>query len=262
MKLSCVTASYVADPLGYPGAIDWGLASEMMKAAPMIETIAGMLDRLAPAKLDGLELYYPHIWPGNVTPVLASEIRRGLAARGMVCCACAGGVVDPASDAYGAEELFQTAQLLHAPMIAGHAHFPDIGPLTELCQRYGVHVAYENGGEPDAAAIIDAIHGGNEWVGANIDTGNMAAQGGDPVRAIRQLGERILHVHLKDVAAVGGHDCVAIGAGIVDVPGVMQALRELAYDGWLSIEIETGDHDPTEEIIASAAYLRELLAEL
>ena len=45
MKLSCVTASYVADLLGYPGAIDWTLASERMQQAPMVATIEGMRSR-------------------------------------------------------------------------------------------------------------------------------------------------------------------------------------------------------------------------
>ena len=259
MKLSFVTASYVADMLDYPGAIDWALASERMQQAPLFETVGGMLERLAPAHLEGIEIFYPHVWPSNITPALASAIRRRLVVSGMVCCACAGGIADPTTDADGAEELFQTAHMLHAPLIAGHAHIEGLDPLTALCQRYGIRVGYENGSERDAGEILDAIQGGNEWIGANIDTGNMAAQGGDPVQAIYELGTRILHVHLKDVAEVGSHSCVAIGAGIIDLVGVLDALQAVGYDGWLSIEIETADHDPSEEIIASAATVRQLL---
>jgi len=51
MKISCVTASYVADLLGYPGAIDWGKAMELIIQAPLVETIEQMLKRLAPARL-------------------------------------------------------------------------------------------------------------------------------------------------------------------------------------------------------------------
>ena len=43
------------------------------------------------------------------------------------------------------------------------------------------------------------------------------------------------------------------------VPGVFDALRSCGYDGWVSIEIETGDHDPSAEIIASAETVREVL---
>jgi sugar phosphate isomerase/epimerase len=68
-----------------------------------------------------------------------------------------------------------------------------------------------------------------------------------------------MHVHFKDVPAVGSHDCVALCTGIVDVAGVIHELRAAGYDGWLSIEIETGDRDPTDEILSSAETLRRLL---
>ncbi len=258
MKLSCVTASYVGDMLGYPGVIDWGLASETITRAPMLETIEGILDRLSPAKLDGIEFWYPHVWPETITPVLASEIRRRLDARGMVCCACAGSVSDPGEDPYACEALFQTARLLEAPLIAAHLKAYTVPGLGELGARYGIRVVYENGSDVDAAQMLAAIRGGNEWVGVNIDTGNMAAQGGDPVQAVRELGDKIVHVHFKDVPAVGSHDCVAIGQGIVDAPGVIGELQACGYDGWLSIEVETGDHDPTEDILSSAETIRRL----
>jgi sugar phosphate isomerase/epimerase len=258
MKISCVTASYVADLLGYPGEIDWGLAMETIVRAPMLETIDGILDRLSPAKLDGIEFWYPHVWPANITPALASEVRKRLAARGMVCCACAGSVGNPEEDSYGCEERFQTARLLEAPLIAGHLDARAVPQLGELGARYQICVAYENGSDKDAAQMLSAIEGGNEWIGANIDTGNMAARGGDPVRAIRELGEKIVHVHFKDVPAVGSHDCVAIGKGIVDEEGVIRALQACGYDGWLSIEVETDDHDPTDGILASAETIRRL----
>jgi len=259
MKISCVTASYVADLLGYPGSIDWGKASDLIANAPLLETIDGLLQRLAPAKLDGIEFWFPHIFPGRLTPVLAGEIQQKLSAQGMVCCACAGGVPDPASDPYGARAIFQTTRLMEAPMIAGHFDTRSIKALGQLCAYYGVRAAFENGDEKDVSEIEAAIAEGNEWIGANLDTGNLAVEGGDPVAAVRRLGRRIIHVHLKDVSAVGSHDCVALGAGIVDLEGVIGELKACGYDGWLSIEIETADHDPTEEIIASAEKLRRLL---
>jgi sugar phosphate isomerase/epimerase len=258
MKLSCVTASYVADLLGYPGEIDWTLAAERVAQAPLLETIDVLLDRLAPARLDGLELWYPHVWPATLTPVLASEVRRRLAARGLVCCACAGGMGNPDEDLYGCEELFQVAALLRAPLISAHVEAGAVPHLGALCERYRVRLAFENGPERDGSQIANAVAGGGPWVGVAIDTGNLAARGGDPVRAIRELGDAIVHVHMKDVPAAGADDCVALGTGIVDVAGVIEALQSCGYDGWLSIEVETGDRDPTDEIVASAETIRRL----
>ena len=251
VKLSCVTASYVAE-------IDWGLATEAIVRQPVLEVIDGILDRLSPARLDGIEFWYPHVWPANITPAVASEIHKRLAARDMKCCACAGSIPEPQKYPYVCKELFQTACLLEAPLIAGHMDAHTIPQLSELCAFYGVRVAYENGSEKDAAQILSVVQGGNEWIGVNMDTGNMAAQGGDPVQAIRELGERIMHVHFKDVPDVGSHECVALGEGIVDLPGVIRELQALGYKGWLSIEIETADHDPTDEILASAEKIRRL----
>ncbi|MHB0878829.1 MAG: sugar phosphate isomerase/epimerase family protein [Anaerolineae bacterium] len=259
MKLSCVTASYVADPLGYPGDIDWGLAARTLAEGPMLEQIDGMLRRLAPAKLDGLELWHPHAHPSKLTPTLAAAIRARMAEDSMVCPAYAGGVSDPAADPLGNEAAFLATQLLSAGLIAAHLPAAAIPGLVPYCTRHIIRVGFENGHEKDANEIMAAIgQGDSRWIGANLDTGNLAAQGGDPVRATRALGDRIIHVHFKDVPAVGSHDCVAIGAGIVDVAGVIRELKAVGYDGWLSIEVETGDRDPTNEIIASAETLRRL----
>lgn len=260
MKISCVTASYVADLLGYPGAIDWGKAMETIIQAPLLDTIAQMLRRLEPAHLEGIEFWFPHIDPAKITPAAAGEIRKLLNDYGMVCAACAGGVSDPEDDPYGAAATFHTTRLMEAALIAGHFEPKAIPSLGALGKKYGVLSAFENGGEKDVDEILGAMRGGNEWIGANLDTGNLAAQGGDPVKAARVLGKQIKHVHFKDVPAVGSHDCVAIGSGIVDVKGVVRELKACGYDGWLSIEIETADHDPTEEILLSAERIRETLA--
>jgi sugar phosphate isomerase/epimerase len=259
MKLACVTASYVADLLGYPGEIDWDRAEATIVKAPLLETVDGMLKRLAPARLDGIEFWFPHVWPEKLTPALAGQIRQRLAAGGMVCPACAGGVGDPNNAPDKAAAFFHTARLMEAPLIAGHFASQSVPALGKLCARYGVYAAFENGNEKDVSEIQAAIQGGSPWIGANLDTGNLAAHGGDPVRAARVLGTQIKHVHFKDIPAVGSHDCVALGTGIVDVAGVIRELRATGYDGWLSIEIETGDRDPTDEILSSAETLRRLL---
>ncbi len=259
MKLSCVTASYVGEGLGYPGPIDWNLASTVIERQPILETVASLLRRLAPAKLDGIELWMPHASPNNLTPVLAGRLRRLMALHGTTCCAYAGSLPDPALDSDGAESAFQAAMLLRAPVIAAHLSPAAVPRLTSLCAQYGIRLAFENGAEP--LQELRAVVAGSDpaWVGINLDTGNLAAQGDDPVQALRELGSRVIHMHFKDVPAVGSHDCVALGRGIVDVKGITQELKALNYGGWLSVELETGDRDPTDEIVTSIELLRSLL---
>jgi inosose dehydratase len=89
-------------------------------------------------------------------------------------------------------------------------------------------------------------------VGLCLDTGHLLLGRGDPVRAVRDWGERINHVHLKDARLPVLEAIVAEGASVeaiwrrkafcplgegdVDVDAVLAALREVGYAGWLVVE--------------------------
>jgi len=71
--------------------------------------------------------------------------------------------------------------------------------------------------------------------------------GGDPVAAIRKYGSQLLFLHLKDVETrtpAGGetpprpYRFVELGRGRVDLPGVVRALGEIAFRGWVVIELD------------------------
>lgn len=96
-------------------------------------------------------------------------------------------------------------------------------------------------------------------VGLLLDTGHLTYAGGDPVRLAGRHGGRINHVHCKDIrrpvleralaadwsfldAVVAGVFTVP-GDGCVDFPGVLSALRDAGYGGWLVVE---ADQDPAK----------------
>ncbi len=84
--------------------------------------------------------------------------------------------------------------------------------------------------------FIDRI--GSPWVGAYFDVGNVVRDG-YPEQWIRILGNRIVKVHFKDYKrSVGTLDgFVDLLAGDVDFSAVMQALRQIGYDGWVTAEV-------------------------
>lgn len=106
-----------------------------------------------------------------------------------------------------------------------------------------------------------------------LDVGHYTVGGGDPVAALRRYGERVTHVHLKDVdrevlaglrdGTVGGFSAgirlrlfTELGAGVLDLDAILGVLAERSYGGWLMIEQDSGWPPPAE----SAAIGRRVLA--
>ena len=110
------------------------------------------------------------------------------------------------------------------------------------------------------------------------DSGHSAFGGGEPVALLREYGELVGHVHLKDVdrarlaavhASGGGLEqawsagvFVRLGEGDADVAGCLAELERLGYSGWLVVEqdrmLRPGELDAAvDDQRANRAYLRE-----
>ena len=124
----------------------------------------------------------------------------------------------------------------------------DPGAVASVLRERGVRLGIENHPERVPDELRARIDAGEGAFGATVDTGWWATQGYDPARAIEELGERVLHVHLKDVLAVGEpHETCRWGEGIVDIAACVRALQRIGYAGTYTIEHEPEDHDPSEK---------------
>lgn len=97
------------------------------------------------------------------------------------------------------------------------------------------------------------------------DTGHLLLCGSDPVQTILDLGERCKAIHLKDLnLACKGIDRKQkdmwweLGTGALDVAGVMQALEEINYNGWIMVEYHPGERDYKQ----SAQRMRQVLKDI
>ena len=117
------------------------------------------------------------------------------------------------------------------------------GLLTALHPHWGMAVL-----EP--AQIERVLE--STTVGLCLDTGHVYLGGGDPVKIAQQAGDRVFHVHLKDVdgqlasqvmsgrtpfrrATLDGM-FVQIGTGAVDIASVVRHLEGAGYRGWYALE--------------------------
>ena len=154
--------------------------------------------------------------------------------------------------------------------------------LTECgiyAKEKGVTLAIETGPEKAKTllAFLEDTQGG---VGVNLDPANFTmVTGQDAVEAVYLLKEYIVHTHAKDgvmldknqdptevyhAFAVGGVDALnacegfkekPLGEGEVDWDNYLKALKEIGYDGFLTIERECGDN-PTADIEKAVGFLK------
>jgi len=84
--------------------------------------------------------------------------------------------------------------------------------------------------------VMDTAHARDVWLCP--DTGEMLASGVDPLPIIRQYGERIAHVHIKDYNGGSHHDgFVPVGKGKVKVAAIMDALEALPGEFMVMAEL-------------------------
>ncbi|PYR41762.1 MAG: xylose isomerase [Acidobacteria bacterium] len=127
--------------------------------------------------------------------------------------------------------------------------------LTQIGKRtadLGIALGYHNhmgtiGERPEEVAqILDAAD--PRYVKFELDIAHYAQGGGDPVKAIRSYGDRLLFLHVKDVedrpggsgawGGAGGYRFVELGRGKVDVKGCFAALHEVKFRGWAVVELD------------------------
>jgi len=90
------------------------------------------------------------------------------------------------------------------------------------------------------------------------DTAHLAAGGVDTATAIRKYGNRVRHVHLKDFTA-DPFAFLPLGKGSIDFVEIFAALKEVAYDGWLVVELDSYEGDPKEAAEISMKFIKENL---
>ena len=133
----------------------------------------------------------------------------------------------------------------------------------------------------ETAADVERMLGATD-VGWCLDTGHLLIGGCDPVAFAREHGDRVVHVHLKDVDAsvaaryrAGELTLVAatqaglfrpLGQGDAGIPAVLAALDGHGYERWLVLEQDaalTGEEPPAGsgpvlDVQASIEFLKHM----
>lgn len=150
--------------------------------------------------------------------------------------------------------------------------------LAEYADSLNAHFAIETGPEESATLkqFLDGLH--STGVAVNLDPANLImVTGDDPVQAVHNLKDYIVHTHAKDgvrnyyrapeevyglveseMLASPSFTEVPLGKGGVDFRNYLKALDEIGYRGFLTIEREVGD-DPEGDIRLAVDFLNGLI---
>jgi sugar phosphate isomerase/epimerase len=101
-------------------------------------------------------------------------------------------------------------------------------------------------------------------IGVNFDTGNSYLSGQDPVKWLKAVSSKLVHLHAKDISVqqsaaergkvTGTPVGCACGEGVVDWPAVVEVCRKLPRDIVFSVECGT-----IEQAKSSIEYLKKVI---
>ncbi len=148
------------------------------------------------------------------------------------------------------------------------------GALAEYADSLHAHFAVETGPETSAVLkqFLDSLH--STGVAVNLDPANLVmVTGDDPVQAVYNLKDYIVHTHAKDghrnfyrnpeevygLLDVENPESASfielpLGEGDVDFDQYLKALHDIEYHGFLTIEREVGD-TPARDIKTAVDFL-------
>jgi inosose dehydratase len=164
------------------------------------------------------------------------------------------------------DQAFEYAKMAGVKMIVGAPDYVLLPYVEKKIKSYDFKLAIHNHGPdnplyPNATDIWNHIKDLDAHIGICIDIGHTTRDGQDPSVDILKYKERIYDMHVKDVdKATKEGKTVEMGRGIIDIPKLVNTLREVNYSGSCSLEFEKDMTDPLPGIAESIGYLKGVMA--
>lgn len=245
-----------------PEALRLGVASYSLRNLTLDEAIA----TVKTLRISNIALFKNHCnWEGasidECRAVGAKLKAAGLTLSGS-------GVVNLPNDEAKCRKAFENVK---AAGMASMVCKPDLDalPLVEkLVKEFDQKLAIHNHGPEDKVyptpeVAWNAIKSLDARIGLCIDVGHTARFGDDAITAIKKYATRLHDVHMKDSIAVPGamKDVpIEVGAGRLDIRGMLRALLDIKYQGVVAFEYEKVAGNPVTGLAESVGYVRGMLA--
>ena len=268
MEPSFITANLVAKEVGYSlKPFSWGPADQATRDAFHGPNFGQKFDELcglvAGLGFKAIDIWVSHLDPVRLSAGMVDEAIAILKRHDLKVVAYTAGLGKPNMTVAEGEQVYKVAKAIGTPCLDVGLHPSNAQLAFDLGKEYGIKYAIENHPERTPQEVLARIGPYGEWIGIAQDTGFWGMFGYDAVKATHELKDHLFHMHLKQMKQYGEHwGCCAYKDGIVNVNGVVQALHEVGYKGAVSIEIETEDRSPIDDVASSLKDLKSWIAYL
>ena len=187
------------------------------------------------------------------------------------------GVQDFSKNHDANKKIFEYGKALGIKTISANPEPDSFDSLDKLCDEYKIAIAIHPHGPTgggklhrwySAEVIMAAVKDHNELIGTCLDTGHLIRcnvppfnKKLDPPEQIRIMGARNFGIHLKDHDNKADTD-VVFGKGVLDVPAVLKALKDVKFKGHISLEYEAHPEDPSPDMKACVEVFKEAVKTL
>jgi len=176
-----------------------------------------------------------------------------------------GGVISMRNEGQ-VNQAFDYAKAAGMKVIIAAPSYEMLPMVDKKVKQYDIKVAIHNHGPGDdifpiPSVVLEHIQNLDKRIGMCHDIGHTKRYGSDPIAETKLCGDRLHDVHIKDVseAKKEGH-AVEAGRGVIDIPGFLETLIKMQYDGMVSFEYEKDAKDPLAGLAESVGYVKGVLA--
>ena len=166
------------------------------------------------------------------------------------------------------ENAFRYAKAANIGVIIGVPNHDLLNLVEKKVKATNIKLAIHNHGPgdkvyPTPEVVYDKIKSLDSRIGLCIDIGHVERLGLDPVMNIKKYADRLFDVHLKDVdmSAAEGKS-VEFGRGVMNIPAVIKALKEINYSGVMALEFEKDANDVLPGLSECVGYANGVLDSL
>jgi sugar phosphate isomerase/epimerase len=157
---------------------------------------------------------------------------------------------------------FEYARVSGMPLMVIAPTRQTLPRIERFVEEYDIAVAIHNHGPtdehfPGPQDALPIIRDMDPRVGVCLDVGHTARTGIDVAEAAEMAGERLLDLHMKDLADLTSAESqCAVGDGAVPVARLLAALHRMDYRAFVNLEYEIRPSNPLPGMQRSFAFMR------